>query len=267
VSIRIANVVFDAPGETLDAYGRSAGAIASLYASLLGLRVVSRADHHRASGWPGAPDAGDEVDPLVFAVERSQPNLAFEMETSTYRAPSWPDPDHPQQVHLDVEVADVGDALARVVEHGGRQLAEFDEHVVCEDAVGHPLCLVAGGGARGRIARIVFDGPDPHQLAHFWRGLLDLRTTIADAPDRVEVGPADDRGAAPTLAFQRSVAAPPRWPDPAHPQQLHVDLDLGDTSPVVARERALSLGASPLPYLGGGHALADPAGHPFCIAD
>ena len=163
--------MFDAPGETLDVYDRSAGAIAALYAALLGLRVVSRADHHRASGWPGEPDAGDEVDPLVFAVDPSQPNLAFELETSTYRAPSWPDPAHPQKVHLDVAVADIGAAVAVVVAHGGRRLAEHDDHLVCEDAVGHPLCLVAGRGAvGGRIARIVFDGPDPRALARFWSG-------------------------------------------------------------------------------------------------
>jgi Glyoxalase-like domain len=57
---------------------------------------------------------------------------------------------------------------------------------------------------------------------------------------------------------------PPRWPDPAHQQQAHLDilvdrLDAGEA-------RALELGATRL--TGGGHrfrVFADPAGHPFCL--
>ena len=268
MGIRVANVVFDAPGATLDLYDRSAGPIADLYAELLGARRTSRADHHRASGWPGEPDAGDEVDPLVFTDDPSQPNVAFELETATYRAPRWPDPAFPQQVHLDVSVGDLDAAEAVVVAHGGRRLAGFDDHVVCADVVGHPLCLFADdarAGGPGRIARIVFDGPDPRALARFWGGLCGLTTTVVDTPTRVELSGDDD--AAPALAFQASAGPAPRWPDPAFPQQLHVDLDLDDTPPEAARQLALELGAVALPYLGGGHALADPAGHPFCLCD
>lgn len=266
MGVRIANVVFDAPGETLEVYARSAGAIADTYAELLGLRRVSRADHHRVSGWPGQPDAGDEVDPLVFAADPAQPSFAFECETSSYRAPAWPDPDHPQQVHLDVEVPNLEVAAAVVLRHGGRLLAEFEDHCVYADAVGHPLCLVPGDptAPAGRIARVVFDAFSPRSLAPFWRALLDLSVTILDTTERVELAAADRRGA-PSLAFQHSPGAPPRWPDPRYPQQLHLDLGLDD--PEAARQLALSLGAVPLPYLGGGHALADPAGHPFCVSD
>lgn len=268
MGVRIANVVFDAPGETLDRYAASAGSIASLYAELLGARQCSRADRHRASGWPGVPDAGDEVDPLVFTIDASQPDFAFELELSTYLAPRWPDPAFPQQLHLDVEVRDLDAAEAVVLRHGGRRLAAFDDHRVCTDAVGHPLCLVLSDAAAapdvGRVARIVFDGPSPRALASFWGQLLDWFVTIVDTPERVEIGDGSDGH---TLAFQRSDGPPPEWPNPARPQQAHVDLRLGDVDPDAVRARALDLGATPLPYLGGGHALADPAGHPFCLCD
>ena len=54
---------------------------------------------------------------------------------------------------------------------------------------------------------------------------------------------------------------PPRWPDPAHPQQFHLDLRVADID--AAAMRAEGLGAT---RLGGGeswHTLMDPAGHPF----
>jgi hypothetical protein len=55
----------------------------------------------------------------------------------------------------------------------------------------------------------------------------------------------------------------PRWPDPAHPQQAHLDILVNDLD--AGQARALELGASRL------HAgtdafrvFTDPAGHPFC---
>ena len=57
---------------------------------------------------------------------------------------------------------------------------------------------------------------------------------------------------------------PPRWPDPAHPQQAHLDLLVDDLD--AGEARALELGATRLD--GGGErfrVFADPAGHPFCL--
>ena len=57
---------------------------------------------------------------------------------------------------------------------------------------------------------------------------------------------------------------PPRWPDPAYPQQAHLDLlvrDLDAAEPVVVERGATRLE-------GGGErfrVFADPAGHPFCL--
>ncbi len=57
---------------------------------------------------------------------------------------------------------------------------------------------------------------------------------------------------------------PPRWPDPAHPQQAHLDLLVEDLD--TGEARALELGARRLDA--GGErfrVFTDPAGHPFCL--
>ena len=56
---------------------------------------------------------------------------------------------------------------------------------------------------------------------------------------------------------------PPRWRDPDHPQQAHLDLVTGDAD--ATRRLAVSLGASLLEDLGDHQVYADPAGHPFCL--
>jgi hypothetical protein len=56
----------------------------------------------------------------------------------------------------------------------------------------------------------------------------------------------------------------PRWPDPARPQQAHLDITVDDLD--AGEQRALGLGATRLD--GGGEmfrVFADPAGHPFCL--
>jgi hypothetical protein len=56
--------------------------------------------------------------------------------------------------------------------------------------------------------------------------------------------------------------SPPQWPDPAHPQQAHLDIIVEDLE--AAHARAVELGATVLN--GGGQrfrTFADPAGHPF----
>lgn len=259
---RIGNIVFDAPGSTLDVYARSAGAIAGLYAELLGMRLVTRGDWYRAQGWPA--DDGDDVDPLVFSVEGHGPNIAFECETGEYRAPAWPDADRPQQGHLDVFVPSITDAHAILARHEAVLLADNGRHRVYADPVGHPLCLYVDDGVEApRIQRIVFDCFSPRTVARFWSALLDMPAWLVDRPERVEISRAD--GDPPGLAFQHSVSPMPRWPDPARPQQVHLDLAFDDEG--AAQRRAVELGGIALPYLGGGKVFADPAGHPFCAGD
>ena len=68
------------------------------------------------------------------------------------------------------------------------------------------------------------------------------------------------------LAFQRAAEwVPPRWPDPAYPQQLHLDIRVSNADQ--AEQELLALGATRV--LGeretGFRVFTDPVGHPFCI--
>ena len=107
---------------------------------------------------------------------------------------------------------------------------------------------------------VVIDCPDPAALAAFYADLVGWPVVEHDE-DRCVL----DSGTGSRLAFQRSPqSAPPTWPDPTVPQQVHLDIAVDDIA--VAEERVLALGARPLP---GGEAdfrvYADPAGHPFCL--
>jgi hypothetical protein len=67
------------------------------------------------------------------------------------------------------------------------------------------------------------------------------------------------------LSFQHaSDYQPPRWPDPAFPQQFHIDVIVDDIAE--AEPKVLALGATRLPGEGSSFRVyADPAGHPFCL--
>lgn len=63
---------------------------------------------------------------------------------SDYNPPRWPDPDFPQQGHLDVRVDDLTTAEAQVLALGGTRLSRGDDALrVFADPAGHPFCLVA----------------------------------------------------------------------------------------------------------------------------
>jgi hypothetical protein len=57
----------------------------------------------------------------------------------------------------------------------------------------------------------------------------------------------------------------PQWPDPAHPQQEHLDIRVDDVD--AAEQAVLALGATRLPneHENGFRVFTDPAGHPFCL--
>jgi catechol 2,3-dioxygenase-like lactoylglutathione lyase family enzyme len=112
------------------------------------------------------------------------------------------------------------------------------------------------------IRNIVFECPDARALATFYAELLGWRIIREDW-----LVVAKDEHSSLRLAFDEVPDyRPPRWPDPdgTHPQQLHLDIGVADSAEAV--ERALRLGATHLPDLGGScPVLADPAGHPFCL--
>lgn len=104
---------------------------------------------------------------------------------------------------------------------------------------------------------VVVDCPDPAALAEFYSALLGLPVTYR-SDDWVVVATNDTSSG---LAFQLAPGnPPPTWPDPAVPQQFHLDIMVEDVAAAVARVQAL--GAVPLD---GENVYADPAGHPFCL--
>jgi hypothetical protein len=61
------------------------------------------------------------------------------------RAPRWPDPAYPQQLHLDVAVPDLEAAEVDVLAHGGTKLRDSGKFRVYADPAGHPFCLCMTG--------------------------------------------------------------------------------------------------------------------------
>ena len=126
----------------------------------------------------------------------------------------------------------------------------------------------------------VLDSTDARSLAEFYRELLGYVYRSGD--ECPPPGEADPRGedwlvlkdsdGRPRLAFQHvEQLAPATWPDPAVPQQMHLDFGVGSIEELTAQHhKALSLGATlledriddPEESI---RVYADPAGHPFCI--
>jgi len=108
----------------------------------------------------------------------------------------------------------------------------------------------------GRLHHVVLDCPDPLSLAGFYSRLLSQPITYQD-DDWVVVSTSNQASG---LAFQRAPDhRPPSWPDPADPQQFHLDVMVEDVA--AATPLVLALGATAL----GPSVFADPAGHPFCL--
>jgi catechol 2,3-dioxygenase-like lactoylglutathione lyase family enzyme len=110
---RLHHVVIDCPDPAL---------LAQFYSDLLGLPVTFSSD-----------------DWVVVSADEATSGLAFQLAPS-HRAPRWPDPDWPQQFHLDVMVDDQAEATRRVLELGANRLASGDH--VFADPAGHPFCLI-----------------------------------------------------------------------------------------------------------------------------
>ncbi|HZE41928.1 MAG TPA: VOC family protein [Stackebrandtia sp.] len=101
-------------------------ALAAFYQRLLGMIRVQQDD--------GFIVIGDAAD---------RPGVAFQ-RVDDFRAPRWPDPARPQQMHFEVRVDDLDAAEARVLSIGGARLDGGGERFrVCADPVGHPFCLVS----------------------------------------------------------------------------------------------------------------------------
>ena len=113
---RVHGVVIDCPDPD---------ALAGFYEQLLAMVRVNNED-----GWVVIGDSPD------------RPGLAFQ-KIDNYRPPTWPDPDVPQQIHLDIQVDDIDAAETQALELGAKRLPGGGTNFrVLADPVGHPFCLV-----------------------------------------------------------------------------------------------------------------------------
>jgi predicted enzyme related to lactoylglutathione lyase len=115
---------------------------------------------------------------------------------------------------------------------------------------------------------VVLDCPEPAELARFYAALLGGEIDRPDAGWNLSAQWSTlHTPSGQVLAFQGTADhRPPTWPDPALPQQLHLDLTVPDLD--LAHDAVLAAGARVLDAGGPGRSwrvYADPAGHPFCL--
>jgi catechol 2,3-dioxygenase-like lactoylglutathione lyase family enzyme len=119
---RLASISFDCPDPSV---------LADFYGAVLGLRRAYE-----------SPDGG--------IVSLSDGRMAVTMmRTPDHVAPSWPSSRQQQQVHLDILVEDLDDAVARAVALGASEAAHqpaASAWRVLLDPAGHPLCLTTVTG-------------------------------------------------------------------------------------------------------------------------
>ena len=130
------------------------------------------------------------------------------------------------------------------------------------------------------LRAVVLDATDARGVAEFYRELLGYQYRPGD--ELPPAGQPDPRGedwlvlrdgtGDARLAVQHvSEVAESTWPDTGVPQQLHLDLTVGNIEQLaVQHDRALSLGAKVLRDRSSDpdeplYVFADPAGHPFCM--
>jgi predicted enzyme related to lactoylglutathione lyase len=97
--------------------------------------------YQRLLGWPFG---SDEPEWVTLRPDDGSAGLSFQLEEA-HVPPIWPagDGDPRMQLHLDIEVDDLGAAVDAAVA-AGATVAAFQPQVdvrVCLDPAGHPFCL------------------------------------------------------------------------------------------------------------------------------
>jgi len=216
--------------------------LASFYAELAGWEII-----RRESDW-------------ITVRTGDGHEIAFQLAPD-HVAPQWPGQEYPQQFHLDLVVDGYEAAAERASGLGATRMADGPTWITLTDPAGHPfdLCQKDGVGPAMGLFAVTIDAPDAPALARFYADLLGMEVTY-EGPEGALIA-CDGK----SVMFQQvSGYNPPRWPDPAYPQQAHLDIIVDDLD--AGEARALELGASRLN--GGGErfqVFADPAGHPFCL--
>lgn len=96
----------------------------------------------------GLPVTYERPDWVVISEDEESSGLAFQL-TADFQPPKWPNPDYPQQIHLDVMVDDFDEAEQKVLALGAHRLTNTDsaqDWRVYADPEGHPFCLVPRPG-------------------------------------------------------------------------------------------------------------------------
>jgi catechol 2,3-dioxygenase-like lactoylglutathione lyase family enzyme len=184
--------------------------------------------------------------------------VAFQ-QVATHVPPRWPGQELPQQFHLDLLIDGHEAAAERAVALGATRLADGASWITLADPAGHPfdICQREGVGPNMGLFAVTIDAPDATGLAKFYADLLGMEVTY-EGPEGALIA-----GKGKGVMFQQvDTYTPPQWPDPAYPQQAHLDIIVEDLD--AAQGRALELGATVLDGTGERfRTLADPAGHPF----
>jgi len=125
---RMHHVIFDCPDPS---------ALAAFYSELLGQPVTYSSD-----------------DFVVVAPNDGTSGLAFQLAPGNL-PPTWPEPNVPQQIHLDVMVDDLDVAADQVLAIGARRLdpADAERAYVFADPAGHPFCLIPRPGWAPAVGR------------------------------------------------------------------------------------------------------------------
>lgn len=96
------------------------------------------------TGWEVDPD--DDDGEWVQLRADGGATIAFQLATD-HQPPMWPSTEHPQQLHVDFDVADLDVGEEQVLALGATK-AEFQPGTtfrVFLDPAGHPFCLVLAG--------------------------------------------------------------------------------------------------------------------------
>jgi catechol-2,3-dioxygenase len=218
--------------------------VASFYAALTGWTQSRREEGHWIT--LRAPD-GQEI-----AFQNSPDHIP----------PRWPGQEHPQQFHLDLQVDGHQAAAERAVGLGATRLADGPSWVTLADPGGHPfdLCQLDGAGPGIQLFAVTIDAGNAAGLARFYADLLGMEVTYEGAEGSLIAGYGK------SVMFQQVADySPPRWLDPAHPQQAHLDIIVDDLD--AGEALAVKLGATRMDRGGPRHrAFTDPAGHPFDLS-
>jgi catechol 2,3-dioxygenase-like lactoylglutathione lyase family enzyme len=214
--------------------------------------------YEQLAGWRRAP--GDDDDDWITMDSGDGWRIGLQ-QAAGHVPPRWPGQDRPQQAHLDFGVPDIDAAAERARQLGARLLRRGERWHTLADPAGHPFDLCAGpGDPRAALTSVMLDCPDAQALSHFYAELLGKPLTY-EADGAAMIG---EVGAQPVMFQQVEQYAAPRWPDPAYPQQVHLDVTVSDAD--AAERAALGIGATRLDGAGPDwRVYADPAGKPFCL--